>query len=61
VSGERQLPVVPLFVFAAIDLVLALAMLLVGGFSVGFLLVAAIGVGLAVAGWIGLNRLPRPD
>jgi hypothetical protein len=61
VSEKRQLPVVPLFLFAAVDLVLALAMLLVGGFSVGFLLVAGIGVGLAVAGWIGLNRLPSPD
>ena len=57
----RHLPVIPLLIFAGIDLVLALALFLVSGFSVGFVLVAAIGIGLAAAGWIGLRSLPAPD
>jgi hypothetical protein len=54
-------PVIPLFVFAAIDLVLALLLLVSGGFSLAFVLVAAIGIGLAVWGWLGLQRLPPRD
>ena len=54
-------PVIPLFVFAAVDLVLALMLLLVGGFSLAFLLVAAIGIGLAIWGWLGLRSLPARD
>jgi hypothetical protein len=54
-------PVIPLFVFAGVDLVLALMLLLVGGFSLAFLLVAAIGIGLAVWGWLGLKSLPPRD
>jgi fatty acid desaturase len=39
-----------LFVFAAIDLILALALLAAGGFSWQFWAIALIGVGLAVYG-----------
>jgi hypothetical protein len=60
-DGARRLPVIPLLVFAGIDLVLALALFLVSGFTVGFVLIALIGVGLAAAGWIGLRSLPVPE
>ena len=54
------LPVIPLFAFAAIDLVLALLLLLAGGFSIQFWIVALIGMGLTLAGWIALrNPAPR--
>jgi hypothetical protein len=57
----RHLPPVPLLVFAGVDLVLALALFLVSGFTIGFVVIAAIGVALAAAGWIGLRNLPEPD
>lgn len=55
----RSLPPIPLLVFAAIDIVLALLLLLAGGFSIEFWLVLLIGLALAVAGWIGLRSGPR--
>lgn len=54
----RSLPPIPLLVFAAIDIVLALLLLLGGGFSAQFWVVLAIGLALAVAGWIGLRNTP---
>jgi hypothetical protein len=57
-SDRKPLPVIPLFVFAGIDLLLAIMLLLVGGFSVSFFVVALIGAGLALAGWIGLRTVP---
>jgi hypothetical protein len=60
-GAAHPLPAIPLLVFAGIDLLLALMLLLVSGFSAGFFLVAAIGVALALAGWVGLRSLPRRD
>ena len=54
----RSLPPIPLLVFAAIDVVLALVLLLAGGFTIQFWLVLLIGLGLAVAGWIALRDAP---
>jgi uncharacterized membrane protein YedE/YeeE len=59
--ARKPLPVIPLFVFAAIDLLLALALLLVGGFTISFLVVGLIGVVLALLGWIGLRGAPEPE
>ena len=59
--GRKPPPVIPLLVFAAIDLLLALALLLVGGFTLSFFVVGAIGIVLALLGWIGLRSLPEPD
>jgi hypothetical protein len=62
VTPQRKTPpVIPLFVFAAIDLVLALMLLLGDGFSLAFVLVAAIGIALALWGWLGLRSLPARD
>jgi hypothetical protein len=58
---RKPLPVIPLFVFAGIDLLLALLLLLVGGFSLSFFVVALIGAGLALVGWIGLRTVPERD
>ena len=60
-TERKPLPVIPLFVFAGIDLLLALMLLLVGGFTLSFFVVAAIGAGLALAGWIGLRTVPERD
>ena len=46
----------PLLIFAAIDLMLAFFLLVDGGFTIHFALVAVIGVGLAVLGLMGLRR-----
>jgi hypothetical protein len=59
--ARKPLPVIPLFVFAAIDLLLALALLLVGGFTLSFLVVGAIGIVLALLGWSGLRSLPERE
>ncbi len=49
-AGPTPLPAIPLLIFAGIDLVLALLLLVAGGFSVQFLAVAAIGLALAGIG-----------
>ncbi len=49
----------PLLLFAAVDLMLAFFLLVDGGFTIHFVLVAAIGVGLAVLGWMALRRSGR--
>ncbi len=48
------LPAIPLLVFAAIDIALALLLLVAGGFSAQFLVVAAIGLALAGVGLWGV-------
>ena len=55
----KRTPVIPLLLFAALDLGLALIMLIGDGFSVEFLLVAAIGLVLAAIGLRGSNRAPQ--
>ena len=49
----------PLLLFAAVDLMLAFFLLVDGGFTIHFVVVAAIGVGLAVLGWMALRRGAR--
>jgi hypothetical protein len=50
-------PAIPLLVFAAIDIVLALLLLVAGGFSIQFLVVGAIGLALAGIGfWSVFSR-----
>ena len=41
--AAKRVPAIPLLIFAAIDLVLALLLLVDSGFSLEFLLIAAIG------------------
>jgi len=54
--NAKRAPVIPLLIFAAVDLGLALILLIGDGFSVEFLLVAAIGLALAGLGLRGFNR-----
>ncbi|HUP33452.1 MAG TPA: hypothetical protein VM184_10500 [Gaiellaceae bacterium] len=58
---KPPLPVIPLFLFAAVDLVLAFVLLMAGGFTLHFVLVAAIGIMLAAAGWFGLRMRPASE
>jgi hypothetical protein len=51
---------IPLLIFAAVDLGLALILLIGDGFSVEFLLVAAIGLALAGIGLRG-SRVRAPE
>jgi hypothetical protein len=65
-ADERRAPPpsIPLLLFAAVDLVLALLLLLGSGFSVPFLVAAVIGTVLAVLGLRGVRQLaqdPGPD
>ncbi len=53
--AAKRVPTIPLLLFAAIDLVLALLLLIDSGFSLEFLLIAAIGVVLAVFGLRGVR------
>ena len=46
----KRAPTIPLLLFAAIDLVLAFILLIDGGFTAHFWLVAVIGIGLAALG-----------
>jgi hypothetical protein len=56
-TREAPLPAIPLLIFAAIDLVLALLLLASGGFSIQFVVVGAIGLGLAGVGmWSVFSR-----
>ena len=58
---KPPVPVVPLLVFAAIDLALALFLLLDGGFTLHFWLIALIGVALAIAGLLAGRRRPAAE
>ncbi len=49
-------PSIPLLVFAAIDVALAFFLLVDGGFTLHFWLIAAIGVAFAVLGLRGVHR-----
>jgi membrane protein implicated in regulation of membrane protease activity len=50
-------PSIPLLLFAAIDLVLAFFLLLDGGFTIHFGVIAVIGLALAVLGLRGVRRV----
>lgn len=54
-------PAIPLLVFAAIDLVLALLLLVAGGFTLQFGAVFVIGLGLTVLGFLALRKNARPE
>ena len=54
--AAKRAPAIPLLVFAAIDLALAFFLLVDGGFTIHFLLVAAIGLGLAAFGLYSVSR-----
>jgi len=54
--AAKGAPAIPLLIFAAIDLGVAFFLLVDGGFTVHFLLVAAIGLGLAGLGLFGVYR-----
>ena len=56
---QRRLSAVPLLLLAAIDLVLAFALLLGSGFSGAFFAIFAIGTALAGIGFFRLYRVPR--
>ena len=56
---QRRLSAVPLLLFAAIDLVLALVLLVGSGLSGGFFAIFAIGTLLAAIGFVRLYRVPR--
>ena len=49
----KRVPAIPLLIFAAADLLLALFLLVDSGFSLEFVLIAAIGVVLAAFGLRG--------
>jgi hypothetical protein len=51
--AAKRVPSIPLLLFAAVDLGLAFFLLADGGFSLEFLLIAAIGLVLAVVGLRG--------
>ena len=51
---QARLPGIPLVLFAAIELMLALLLLVTGGFSIEFLVFAAIGLALAAVGMWGV-------
>ena len=55
-QAKPPVPVIPVLVFAAIDLVLAFLLLVDGGFSIHFWLVAAIGIALATVGLFAVWR-----
>ena len=54
--AAKRVPSIPLLLFAAVDLGLAFFLLVVDGFSVGFLLIAAIGIVLALLGLRGVGN-----
>ncbi|MBA2462605.1 MAG: hypothetical protein H0V45_12700 [Actinobacteria bacterium] len=53
---RRRLSAVPLLLFAAVDLVLALVLLMSDGLSGAFFAIAAIGTFLAAIGFVRLYR-----
>ena len=57
---KAPFPAIPLLLFAAIDLVAAFFLLLDGGFTVHFALIALIGLVLAGMGLVAVYRRPRP-
>ncbi len=56
---QRRLSALPLLLLAAIDLVLALVLLVGSGLSGGFFAILAIGTALAAIGFVRLHRAPR--
>jgi hypothetical protein len=53
--AAKRVPTIPLLFLAVVDLGLAFYLLVVDGFGIEFLLIAAIGVGLAVLGLRGIR------
>jgi hypothetical protein len=58
---KPPLPAIPLLVFAAIDLLVAFFLLVDGGFTIHFALVAAIGIALAAAGLLAVRTRHAPE
>mgnify|MGYP000061766246 CR=1 FL=1 len=54
-------PAIPLLLFAAIDLALALFLLADGGFTLSFGVIFAIGLVLALLGYLALRRNAAPE
>jgi hypothetical protein len=57
---KAPFPAIPLLLFAAVDLFAAFFLLLDGGFTIHFLLIALIGLVLAGMGLVAVYRRPRP-
>jgi hypothetical protein len=57
---KAPFPAIPLLLFAAVDLFAAFFLLLDGGFTIHFLLIALIGLVLAGMGLFAVYRRPRP-
>ena len=57
---KAPFPAIPLLLFAAIDLIAAFFLLLDGGFTIHFVLIALIGIVLAAMGLVAVHRRPRP-
>jgi hypothetical protein len=58
---KPPLPAIPLLLFAAIDLLLAFFLLIDGGFTLHFAVVAVIGIVLAAAGLLAVRTRPAPE
>jgi hypothetical protein len=57
---KAPFPAIPLLLFAAVDLFAAFFLLLDGGFTVHFVLIALVGLLLAAMGLVAVYRRPRP-
>ena len=55
---RQRVSALPILLFAGIDLVIALVLLLGNGFTVGFWAILAIGIVLAVLGFLRLYSKP---
>lgn len=60
-AEPRPAPALPLFAFAAIDLVLALVLLIDGGFTLHFGLILLVGLVLTVLGFLALRKNALPE
>jgi hypothetical protein len=60
-AEQRPAPAIPLLIFAAIDLALALFLLADGGFTLHFGVVFVIGLALALLGYLALRKNVLPE
>lgn len=60
-AERRPAPALPLFAFAAIDLVLALVLLVDGGFTLHFGVIFLVGLVLATLGFLALRKNALPE
>ena len=60
-AERRPAPAIPLLLFAAIDLALALFLLVDGGFTLAFAVVFVIGLALAALGYLALRKNALPE